>query len=391
MFRMNRPAPRDKRNPRAIRLALSAGLSLGAIIGLVGCAEEADQVEADAGRCDPVGERLQLQRIRLQRLQLQRLSLQRLQLQRLQLQRHGVQRHELQRHVLQRHVVQRHVVQRPVDDRRPVVDQRPDDDRGRPPVRRLHGQDRLPVGSQPDQARPVRQSRTRSRAPWASRPRSSAASAMSTARRRCRRRCSRTSTTRASTSASGWSDRTTASAGARARTSRSRRARTSATCSPATCPGNYCTGKNMGAGDSKGRLGSPFGNNDAIMNAPYGWQWDNASSQNVPPYCVHAGQTRCTVQNEGFSSVLGSGRLPRPRWNHVVTVYRNFEPTMLFKICNKNGGNKCLGVVDGSHGQRRNVEQRALHRRGRPDLDHRARRPRASTRSSTSRAACRWT
>src|SRR4051794_14006005 len=66
-------------------------------------------------------------------------------------------------------------------------------------------------------------------------------------------------------------------------------------------PGNYCSGKNMGAGDSKGRLGSPFGNNDAIMNAPYLWTWDNSSSQNVPQACVQAGETRCTVQNEGFS------------------------------------------------------------------------------------------
>ena len=39
-----------------------------------------------------------------------------------------------------------------------------------------------------------------------------------------------------------------------------------------------------------------------------------------------------------------------------MTVYRNFEPTMLYKICNKNGG-KCLGVVNGATGNA-NVEQR---------------------------------
>jgi hypothetical protein len=131
-------------------------------------------------------------------------------------------------------------------------------------------------------------------------------------------------------------------------------------------PGNYCTGKNMGAGDAKGRLGSPFGNNSAIMNAPYGWQWDNASQQNVPSYCVNTQNSSlgCTAQNEGFSSCND----PTPaapyaaghRWNHPVTVYRNFEPTMLFKICNKNGGNaKCLGVVGGSAASGANVEIRS--------------------------------
>jgi hypothetical protein len=130
-------------------------------------------------------------------------------------------------------------------------------------------------------------------------------------------------------------------------------------------PGNYCTGKNMGAGDAKGRLGSPFGNNSNIMNAPYGWQWDNASQQNVPSYCVNTqnASAGCLGQNEGFSSCAD----PAPqapysaghRWNHPVTVYRNFEPTMLFKICNKNGGNtKCLGVVNGSTTAGANVEVR---------------------------------
>jgi hypothetical protein len=131
-------------------------------------------------------------------------------------------------------------------------------------------------------------------------------------------------------------------------------------------PGNYCTGKNMGAGDAKGRLGSPFGNNASIMNAPYGWQYDNASQQNVPSYCVNTQipSNGCTAQNEGFSSCND----PAPaapyaaghRWTHPVTVYRNFEPTMLFKICNKVGGNaKCLGVVGGSTASGANVEIRS--------------------------------
>jgi hypothetical protein len=40
-----------------------------------------------------------------------------------------------------------------------------------------------------------------------------------------------------------------------------------------------------------------------------------------------------------------------------VTVYRNFERTMLYRICNKSGG-KCLGTVGGATGNA-NIEQRA--------------------------------
>jgi hypothetical protein len=122
-------------------------------------------------------------------------------------------------------------------------------------------------------------------------------------------------------------------------------------------PGNYCAGKNLAAGDAKGRLGNPFGNNGVIMNSPYGWQYDGASGQNVPSYCAGF----CTAQNEGFSSCQD----PSPvspytaghAWTHPVTVYRNFEPTMLYRICNKSSG-KCLGVVNGSTASGANVEQR---------------------------------
>jgi hypothetical protein len=46
-------------------------------------------------------------------------------------------------------------------------------------------------------------------------------------------------------------------------------------------------------------------------------------------------------------------------WTHPVTVYRNFEPTQIYKICNQSGG-KCLGVVGGSVMDGANVEQRAF-------------------------------
>jgi hypothetical protein len=123
-------------------------------------------------------------------------------------------------------------------------------------------------------------------------------------------------------------------------------------------PGNYCSGKNMAAGDTKGRLGSPFGNNSSVMNAPYGWIYDASSYQNVPQYCAGF----CTPQNEGFSSCSD----PNPAapytaghvWKHPVTVYRNFESTMLYTICNKASG-KCLGVAGGSKTSGANIEQRS--------------------------------
>jgi hypothetical protein len=123
-------------------------------------------------------------------------------------------------------------------------------------------------------------------------------------------------------------------------------------------PGNYCGGRDLSAADAKGRLGSPFGNNSAVMNSPYGWQWDGINSQNVPTYCSSAGNNYCTAQNEGFSSCNDlSGNPNHTKWNHPVTVYRNFESTMIYKICNKY--NKCLGVVGGSMAAGADIEQRA--------------------------------
>ena len=40
-----------------------------------------------------------------------------------------------------------------------------------------------------------------------------------------------------------------------------------------------------------------------------------------------------------------------------MTVYRSFEPTMLFRICNKSHG-KCLGTVGGSTASGATIEQR---------------------------------
>jgi hypothetical protein len=123
-------------------------------------------------------------------------------------------------------------------------------------------------------------------------------------------------------------------------------------------PGNYCAGRDLSAGDAMGRLGSPWGNNSGVLSSPYGWQWDGVNNQNVPVYCSSSGNVYCTQQNEGFSSCNDPyGGSNHPRWNHPVTVYRNFESTMLYKICNKYG--KCLGVIGGSTTAGTDVEQRS--------------------------------
>jgi hypothetical protein len=121
-------------------------------------------------------------------------------------------------------------------------------------------------------------------------------------------------------------------------------------------PGNYCAGRDFGSGDAKGRLGSPFGNNGATLNPVYGVQYAMATQQNVAVYCG----ANCTTQNEGYSSCRDiSGNGLHPQWAHPVTVYRNFEPTQLYRICNKSTG-KCLGVVGGSSAPGANVEQRTF-------------------------------
>jgi hypothetical protein len=122
-------------------------------------------------------------------------------------------------------------------------------------------------------------------------------------------------------------------------------------------PGSYCAGKDMGSGDAKGRMGSPFGNGGNILKAAYGEQWDAATSSLVPQYCIS--NNACTIMNEGYAQCADySGQHAGP-WMHPVTVWRNFESTQLYKVCNKQTG-KCLGVVGGSTAEGANVEQRSF-------------------------------
>jgi hypothetical protein len=102
----------------------------------------------------------------------------------------------------------------------------------------------------------------------------------------------------------------------------------------------------MGSGEVPGRLGAPIATN--VYTNPYG--------MNMP--CKNA----CTITNEGYTSCsdyqpiapYASGH----RWNHVVTVWRNFEPTQMYKVCMKQSPNRCLGVVGRSTAEGANIEQR---------------------------------
>jgi hypothetical protein len=105
----------------------------------------------------------------------------------------------------------------------------------------------------------------------------------------------------------------------------------------------------MSAGEVPGRLGGVIGSNSSVYVDPYG--------TNVP--C--AGGNACTITNEGYTMCSD----PSPsapyttghKWNHVITVWRNFEATQMYKICNKSSG-KCLGVVGGSTAEGATIEQR---------------------------------
>jgi hypothetical protein len=125
--------------------------------------------------------------------------------------------------------------------------------------------------------------------------------------------------------------------------------------------GNYCGGANLSAGAAKGRMGNAIVNS-SILTSPYGTQWDSVTSQNVPVFCANGTQNYCASSGGGFTSCQDGGPTTPystgHSWQHVVTVWRNFEPTQLYKICNKNVG-KCLGVVGGSMTAGANIEQRA--------------------------------
>jgi hypothetical protein len=111
--------------------------------------------------------------------------------------------------------------------------------------------------------------------------------------------------------------------------------------------GYYCAGNDMASGEVPGRLGSPLASNVYVDKYGAGGLCKQPAA--------------CTVTNNGYTNCTD----PAPaapyaaghKWAHVITVWRNFESTQMYKICNAYSG-KCLGVVGGSTADGAPVEQR---------------------------------
>ncbi|HEY5447391.1 MAG TPA: RICIN domain-containing protein [Polyangia bacterium] len=96
--------------------------------------------------------------------------------------------------------------------------------------------------------------------------------------------------------------------------------------------GFYCNGKDWDAGSVPGRLGQPIATN--VYKNPFG----------SPNACGWGSVDHSTNGvHDGFVSVPEQVSYPAKTWNHVVTVYRNFDPNTNYKICLKSPA-LCLGV-----------------------------------------------
>ncbi len=117
---------------------------------------------------------------------------------------------------------------------------------------------------------------------------------------------------------------------------------------PTNWQGYYCGGKDMSSGEVPGRLGTPIAS--TVYTNPYG--------TNVP--CTN----NCTVTNEGYTQCNDIQVPVAPytaghKWGHIVTVWRNFETTQAYKICTKSGPTRCLGVASNSTADGAAIEQRS--------------------------------
>jgi hypothetical protein len=105
--------------------------------------------------------------------------------------------------------------------------------------------------------------------------------------------------------------------------------------------GYYCTGTTWDSGSVFGRLGSTIDPAGLVYKAP--WGQSNGSNGTCPSYCsVHTtngvadGYNSCGTT---YDADLNNSR----SWTHVVTVYRNFDSKTEYKICDYSPG-LCLGV-----------------------------------------------
>jgi hypothetical protein len=112
--------------------------------------------------------------------------------------------------------------------------------------------------------------------------------------------------------------------------------------------GYFCGGKDMSSGEVPGRLGTPLAS--SVYTNPYG----------VGMACA----SNCVVTNQGYTQCNDNWpKAPYPsrarKWNHVVTVWRNFEASQKYKICTKSVPERCLGVVGSSTAEGAVIEQRS--------------------------------
>ena len=112
--------------------------------------------------------------------------------------------------------------------------------------------------------------------------------------------------------------------------------------------GYYCAGNDMASGEVPGRLGSPLASNVYVDKYGAGGLCKQPAACTV----TNSGYTNCT--DPVPAAPYGAGH----KWTHVITVWRNFEATQMYKICNAYSG-KCLGVVGGSTADGASVEQRS--------------------------------
>jgi hypothetical protein len=129
--------------------------------------------------------------------------------------------------------------------------------------------------------------------------------------------------------------------------------------------GNYCTGPLMGAGEALGRLGPPIGPASTVFNPVYGSQ--NGLSVPCAGYCsggTSDGPATCSDSNYNqlhlYNGSVVRGGQTGGYWKHPITVWRNFEATQMYKICDKTNANECLGVVGGSTAAGAKVELRTF-------------------------------
>jgi len=97
----------------------------------------------------------------------------------------------------------------------------------------------------------------------------------------------------------------------------------------------YCNGADYDYGVVPGRLGANQ------TNAPY--KNPNGSSALCTSLCSPTGGA---ANNDGFGTCFGAGGV---QYHRIVTVYRNFDPTVQYKICDRISG-QCLATSNSTAG-----------------------------------------